>query len=86
MSAPMFEQVKKSGICKTGSVLKGLILLICSYMTINLKILWVCHSNLSHFKKPGKHPPESSNLRPMHHNIKGMPYVDSGSCLRSSEL
>jgi hypothetical protein len=24
MSAPMFEQVKKSGICKTGSVLKGL--------------------------------------------------------------
>jgi hypothetical protein len=23
MSAPMFEQVKKSGICKTGSVLKG---------------------------------------------------------------
>jgi hypothetical protein len=24
MSAAMFEQVKKSGICKTGSVLKGL--------------------------------------------------------------
>jgi hypothetical protein len=28
MSAPMFEQVKKSGICKTCSVLKGLIELI----------------------------------------------------------
>jgi hypothetical protein len=24
MSAPMFEQVKKSDICKTGSLLKGL--------------------------------------------------------------
>jgi hypothetical protein len=28
MCAPMFEQVKKSGICKTGSVLKGLITFI----------------------------------------------------------